>query len=93
MSRQPHNGHSVIWCGALRPQDLNGKVPAGYTYALPGVDKKPGLYGEGFGGEAIVCLLPGDDGQWFRDICKQRDTKGEWEIYFHAESQTEAIEG
>lgn len=57
-----------VWCARLRPSDLDGKAPAGYQRAKDGDDRKPGLYGAGFGGEALVSLLPGDTGEWFRAI-------------------------
>jgi len=80
----------TIWCGKLKPADLDGKAPAGYRHVLPGSEKKPGRYGEGIGGEAVVCLLPGDDGQWFRDLCKKADPKGEWDIRHYPASSEKA---
>lgn len=40
-------------------------VPKNYQFVPDGTDKAPGLIGAGFGGEALVCLLPDDDGAWF----------------------------
>ena len=60
----------VIWSVQFTPEQLQatGKVPPGYALADPGMDKRPGLYGEGFGGEAVVCLLPDDDGAWYTEL-------------------------
>ena len=72
----------VIYCGVLKPADLGGKAPERYQNVPPGSPKKAGNYGEGFGGEALVCLFPDDDGQWFREICKSKDPEGKWDIGF-----------
>lgn len=45
--------------------DLEKVIPAGYRRAYKGEDREPGLYGEGFGGEPLIVLLPDDDGAWF----------------------------
>lgn len=57
------------------PQSLEatGKVPKGYTFVSDGTDKKAGRIGAGFGGEALVCLLPNDNGQWFRDLVTDKE--------------------
>lgn len=70
-----------MYCGAFTPESLEatGKVPAGYTRMPNGSDRVPGAYGEGFGGEALIILLPNDDGQWFRDLCAEKDL--EWEVH------------
>ena len=70
----------IIWCGAVKPKDLDGRAPKEYHHAPPGSFKKAGLYGEGFGGEALVCLLPGDNGDWFRAIVKEKDPSGQWTV-------------
>lgn len=63
-----------IWTvGTLWPHELNGKTPPGYRHAKNGEDRAPGLYGEGVGGEALVCLLPNDDGAWFEKLAKSKD--------------------
>lgn len=54
-----------VWCAKLRPGDLDGRAPAAYQRAEAGDERKPGIYGEGFAGEALVCLLPDDAGDWF----------------------------
>ena len=74
----------VIYCGILKPKDLDGQAPKRYHHAPPGSHKKPGSYGEGFGGEALVCLFPDDDGQWFRDLCNAKDPSGKWDVGFSA---------
>lgn len=43
-------------------------MPSGYTIVPPGSACKPGSIGEGFDGEPLVILLPGDDGKWFDDL-------------------------
>jgi len=63
-------GLRLMWSADLKPEDLNGKAPKAYHRARNGEDKAPGNYGMGIGGEAIVCLLDGDDGKWFRDMVK-----------------------
>ncbi len=57
-----------VWCKKFTPSQLDGKAPAAYRKARWGEDRSPGLYGEGFAGEAVVCLLPDDSGVWFREI-------------------------
>jgi hypothetical protein len=63
----------VMWSTWLKPRDLEGKTPKGYIEAANGTDKAPGLYGEGFGGEALVCLLENDNGDWFEKLAKSLD--------------------
>lgn len=58
----------VMWSPEFKPADLQGKTPQGYREGANGTEKEPGTYGEGFGGEAAVCLLDGDDGAWFRKM-------------------------
>lgn len=53
---------------SLKTLRNTGKVPAGYTFVTDGTDKARGLIGYGFGGEALVCLLDGDNGEWFEQI-------------------------
>lgn len=57
-----------VWCKNLKPAQLDGKAPATYRKARWGEDRSPGSYGEGISGEAVVCLLPEDSGDWFRKI-------------------------
>lgn len=53
---------------SLEKLQATGKILVAYEIVQDGTDKKPGLIGHGFGGEALICLLPDDDGQWFRDL-------------------------
>lgn len=43
-------------------------MPPGYDIVPSGMACKPGRIGEGFSGEPLVILLPGDDGKWFDDL-------------------------
>lgn len=60
----------------MTPLDLQGRAPKEYILAPPGSGKKAGRYGEGIGGEALVCLLPDDSGDWFRALCTEKDPSG-----------------
>lgn len=63
-----------VWCMLLLPAALEGLslVPSTYRRAREGEDRRPGTYGEGIAGEALVCLLPEDSGEWFARIaCKE----------------------
>lgn len=60
-----------VWCVNLKPVDLQEKAPKVYQQGSDGECRRHGLYGGGFMGEALVCLLPEDDGKWFVEIaCK-----------------------
>lgn len=74
----------MIWSGCFTPQTLvaTGKLPNGYEVVADGSDKLPGRIGSGLGGEALICLLDGDDGQWFRDLCQAKDP--EWEVTYRS---------
>jgi len=54
-----------VWCTSLVSSELDGEAPSMYRRAKTGEQRAPGLYGDGFGGEALVCLLPSDNGDWF----------------------------
>lgn len=71
----------VIHSGCFTPASLaaTGKIPQGYQVVSDGTDKAPGLIGSGICGQALVCLLDGDDGAWFRDLCVSRDPS--WGVY------------
>lgn len=59
------NGFRQLWNCALTFEEVDKTHPAGYTRAEHGESKRAGTYGEGFGGEPLVVLLDGDDGEWF----------------------------
>jgi len=52
--------------GPMYPNRLT--LPTGYQVAPDGTDFAPGLVGSGpfAGNEVTVCLLPGDEGEWFK---------------------------
>jgi len=54
-----------VWCHRIVPRDLDEIAPTDYLHIRPGGDRELGTYGEGFGGEALVCLMPNDSGKWF----------------------------
>ena len=70
----------VIYSGAFTPETLRatGRIPAGYEVVENGTDKEPGRIGEGFGGEALVCLLDGDNGDWFEALVKE--LRPDWDV-------------
>lgn len=65
--------------GPMYPTGL--KLPAGYQIAPDGTDYAPGLVGSGpfAGNEVTVCLLDGDDGQWFKNQIAA--ARGGWTAY------------
>lgn len=48
-------------------------APRGYRRAENGEDKKPGSFGEGFGGEPLIVLLKGDSGSWLLQADKDAE--------------------
>lgn len=58
----------VKWSVDVTFEDIQKVMPEGYSFVPPGSGVKPGRIGEGFGGEPLVILLPGDDGKWFDDL-------------------------
>src|SRR5260370_21009213 len=68
-----------LWTNALEPSDLDGKAPRVYQRA-DGEIFAPGNYGmrhKGWGeaghGGVIVSLLASDDGEWLRELARQKD--------------------
>jgi hypothetical protein len=53
-------------------------APGGYMFSPPGFGYSPGrmLAGPGTDTTVTVCLLPDDNGVWFRDLVKR--TPGGW---------------
>lgn len=54
-----------VWCNKVRPHLTDDSIPKQYRFAQDGANRAPGLYGGGFMGELLVCLLPEDSGDWF----------------------------
>lgn len=62
----------VVWCNRLKPADLfQAPGSANYRLAACEAEKRPGLFGEGFGGEALVVLNDDDDGLWFKRFAEK----------------------
>jgi len=66
-------GGPIMWNKVL--------LAKGYALGQEGSDWAPGLVGMGpfAGNETTVCLLPGDDGQWFTKQVEALD--GSWKEY------------
>jgi hypothetical protein len=67
---------------ALELFNLDGKLPPGYRLADDGEIFSPGNCGvrlKGWGetghGGVVVSLLGNDDGEWFRNLARQKDAK------------------
>lgn len=69
-----------IWCAAVELEDVDALAPKGYTRAEIGTMRSPGYYGEGFAGEALVCLLPGDDGEWYVKLAIEKMKVQEYSV-------------
>lgn len=54
-----------VWCNNIKPQEMKSKIPQPYREGKDGESRQQGMYGGGFGGELLICLLPEDDGKWF----------------------------
>lgn len=68
-----------ITSGPLRSTEV--ELPEGYILVDDGTLFAPGRVGTGpfAANETTVCLLPGDDGQWFKDAVER--TGGSWKEY------------